>query len=72
MAKSLLKVISEDGTVSMEFEENAGKLVQKYNNAVQVVKIADPTGGATVDAESRTAINAIIDALEAAGISADV
>lgn len=30
--------------------------------------IADPTGGATVDAESRTAIGSIIDALEAAGI----
>lgn len=32
--------------------------------------IADPSGGATVDAESRTAINAIIDALQAAGIVA--
>jgi hypothetical protein len=30
--------------------------------------IADPTGGATIDAQSRTAIAAIIDALEAAGL----
>ncbi len=30
--------------------------------------IADPSGGATVDAEARTAINSIIDAMEAAGI----
>lgn len=30
--------------------------------------VADPSGGATVDAESRTAIGSIIDALEAAGI----
>ena len=30
--------------------------------------IADPTGGATIDAEARTAIGAIIDALEAVGI----
>ena len=38
----------------------------------QPAKIADPTGGVTIDAESRTAINAIIDALEGAGISAAV
>lgn len=36
----------------------------------QVAKINDPSGGATTDAEARTAINAIIDALEAFGISA--
>ncbi|MBN2714102.1 MAG: DUF2190 family protein [Planctomycetes bacterium] len=30
--------------------------------------IADPTGGTTTDAEARTAIGSIIDALEAAGI----
>ena len=32
--------------------------------------ISDPTGGATTDAEARTAINAIIDALQAFGIVA--
>lgn len=32
--------------------------------------IADPSGGATIDAEARTAINSIIDALEAANILA--
>lgn len=30
--------------------------------------IADPTGGATIDAEARTSIAAIIDALAAVGI----
>lgn len=35
----------------------------------KVAKIADPTGGTTADAEARTAIAAIIDALEAFGIS---
>lgn len=33
-------------------------------------KIADPTGGATTDTQSRAAIVAIIDALEAFGITA--
>lgn len=32
------------------------------------VTITDPTGGATVDAEARTAVNTIIDRLQAAGI----
>ena len=33
--------------------------------------ITAPTGGATTDAEARTAINAIISALEAHGLVAD-
>lgn len=37
---------------------------------IQQAKINDPSGGATTDAEARTAINAIIDALEAHGITA--
>lgn len=32
--------------------------------------VANPSGGATVDAESRTAINAILAALRSAGILA--
>jgi hypothetical protein len=36
----------------------------------QAAHIADPSGGSTVDAESRTAINAILVALEAIGITA--
>lgn len=39
-------------------------------SGTQHAHVADPTGGATVDAESRTAINAILDALEAFGINA--
>jgi len=38
--------------------------------SAQRSKINDPSGGATVDAESRTAIASIIDALEAFGFSA--
>lgn len=37
--------------------------------ASQPLKISDPAGGATVDTEARTAINALIDALEGAGIT---
>lgn len=39
-------------------------------DAAQPAHIADPSGGATVDAEARTAINAILAALEAHGITA--
>lgn len=44
----------------------------KGSDGNQSAKIDDPTGGATVDAESRAAINAIIDALENVGITAKV
>lgn len=37
---------------------------------IQSLKINDPSGGTTVDAEARTAINSIIDVLEAKGLSA--
>lgn len=36
----------------------------------QGATVADPTGGGTVDAEARTAIDALIDRLEAHGIIA--
>lgn len=38
-------------------------------SGTKVTKIADPADGTTVDAEARTAIAAIIDALEEFGIS---
>jgi len=38
--------------------------------ATQPSKISDPSGGTTIDSEARTAINAIIDVLEGAGLSA--
>ncbi len=44
----------------------------KGSDGTQSVKINDPAGGATVDAEARTAIDAIIDALENVGITASV
>lgn len=33
--------------------------------------VADPSGGATIDTQARTAINAILDILEAHGLMAD-
>lgn len=39
-------------------------------SGTQAALIADPTSGTTTDAEARTAINAIIDALQAFGIVA--
>lgn len=39
------------------------------HNGEQTAAIAKPAGGATVDAESRTAIDSIIDALKAVGIT---
>lgn len=39
--------------------------------AAQQSKISDPAGGGTQDDEARTAINAIIDVLEAFGLTAD-
>lgn len=75
MAKSLFKVLGDQpvggSKVSIEFEDSqAGKLIQRYNDAPQIPAIADPTGGATIDAEARTAIISILNALRGAGIIA--
>lgn len=72
-----------DGTEIARFDESAGTLDitalavggtaisgAVIANGTQAALIADPAAGATIDAESRTAINAIIDALQAFGIVA--
>lgn len=60
-----------DGVTATAAEINkldgAGAVVA---SGTQASLISDPTGGATTDAEARTAINAIIDALQAFGIVA--
>jgi len=46
-----------------------------FHNATPVIQanhIADPTGGATTDAEARTAINAILVVLENKGFTAKI
>lgn len=47
--------------------DGAGAVVA---SGTQAAVIADPSGGATTDAEARTAINALIDACQAFGIVA--
>lgn len=47
--------------------DGAGEVVA---SGTQAALISDPTGGTTTDAEARTAINAVIDALQAFGIVA--
>ncbi len=55
-------------------EKQNSQLADRDNNPMigsQQTLIANPTGGATTDAEARTAINAILDILEAHGLMAD-
>ena len=54
------------------FGTATGQLLGFYNVTPvdQPATVSDPAGGATVDAESRTAINAIIDRLQELGLIA--
>jgi hypothetical protein len=64
--------LSEEGTLRWNtgaFQVYKGTSWLGVAMGTQVSKINDPTGGTTVDAEARTAINSIIDALEAYGLS---
>lgn len=62
--------ISGGGTITTAAAGTGTRRDVVLSGANRASKINDPSGGATVDAESRTAINAIIDALESHGISA--
>lgn len=48
----------------------SGRKAVEISGAPQAATVSDPSGGATIDAESRTAIAAIIDNLQAAGLMA--
>lgn len=58
------QVVASGGVINVE---PGGTIVA---DGTQAAHIADPTGGATEDAEARTAINAILVALENVGILA--
>lgn len=69
----LIKVGGTQGNGSFAVTGGATPTVAINGTAVlteQQATIADPAGGATVDAEARTAIAAIIDALQAHGLIA--
>jgi uncharacterized protein YxjI len=71
---SLYKVGGSGGKGSFAVVDNNGTIEIKVNGTkvltAQQVTIADPAGGATQDAEARTAIASIIDALQAHGLIA--
>ncbi|MCH9036382.1 MAG: hypothetical protein IH860_03550 [Chloroflexi bacterium] len=75
--KLLLNASGLTVTDALEIDGNLdhdGSNVGLYGAApvAQASKINDPSGGATQDAEARTAINALIDTLEGIGIASAV
>lgn len=75
MAQENVTVVREQGGNTLRID-SGGKIHVKTggqivpNSGTQASHIADPSGGATTDAEARTAINAILAALENVGILA--
>ena len=67
-----LPIFSTDGSPATLSVKDADGVATLIANGTQASKISDPSGGATVDAEARTAINDIIDAIEGFNISASV
>ena len=63
---SVVNALEIDGDL-----DHDGSNVGLYGAApvAQASKINDPSGGGTIDAEARTAINALIDTLEGIGIA---
>lgn len=66
------RLITGGDNTRLQINDNGDTGLYGVTPVAQAAKISDPSGGATVDAEARTAINAIIDALEGIGISASV
>jgi len=63
-----LQAMSAGGLVSRLKMNGTGIGFFGATPAAQIAHISDPAGGGTVDAEARTAIGLIIDALEAYGL----
>lgn len=61
-------IVDENGQPTMEFLEIMDRLHQRSialdTFVSALATISDPSGGATIDAEARTAINAILDAAQ--------
>ena len=62
-------VIGKNGT---KFGTSTNDKISFYNKApiIQPATISDPSGGATVDSQARTAINTLIDRLQELGLIA--
>ena len=60
----------DTGTDDAKFVTAKALADSNYLSPTAATHIADPSGGTTADTEARTAINAILDALEANGIVA--
>ncbi len=68
---SALRVASQDGVLIVQCDTSTpGIGFFAKAPAAQQSTISDPTGGATQDAEARTAIDALIDLLQAYGLRA--
>lgn len=61
-----ITVAGSDGSLYHKGTKLTGTTIA---NGTQANHIANPTGGTTTDAEARTAINSILSALEAFGIT---
>ncbi|WP_336057367.1 hypothetical protein [Nitratireductor sp. CH_MIT9313-5] len=67
-----VKQLSDGGTDGTVLGQDANDKIGFYGVTPvdQPATISDPSGGATTDAEARTAINAIIDRLQELGLIA--
>lgn len=67
MYNVVMPIVEQDGTANRTFYKFCYDLWKSLTN--QQAKITAPTGGNTVDAEARQAINDIIQSLEKYGIT---
>lgn len=65
-----LELSQIQGTNGQTFQNTSTKIgLFSATPTTQASKISDPSGGATVDTEARTAIASVIDAIENLGVS---